>query len=251
MSGDDRMLERVRRLLSKAEGAATESERDAYNAKAAELIARYGIEEALLSAKESTSPLPADRVVDLDAPYARDKASLLSAVAGPLGVRGVLCSARSAGGTRLSMHLFGMSSDLDRADVLYTSLLVQAAHGLAVARPADAYESVAAYRRSWMLGFAYTIQQRLVAAERAAAERAESARHHGSAQGASDGPSVSLVLADRAAIVDGAVAAAYPRLRTAPSRMLSGSGSAAGAAAARRADLGGQRLDRRSRPALR
>lgn len=247
MSGDDRMLERVRRLLSKAEGAATESERDAYNAKAAELIARYGIEEALLAAKESTSPLPADRVVDLDAPYARDKASLLSAVAGPLGVRGVLCSARSAAGTRLSMHLFGMSSDLDRVDVLYTSLLVQAAHGLAVARPADAYESVAAYRRSWMLGFAYTIQQRLVSAERAAAERAESVRHHERVEG----PSVSLVLADRAAMVDGAVAAAYPRLRTAPGRMLSGSGSAAGAAAARRADLGGQRLGRHSRPALR
>ena len=41
MSGDDKMLERVRRLLTKAEGAATESERDAYNGKAAELIARY------------------------------------------------------------------------------------------------------------------------------------------------------------------------------------------------------------------
>jgi hypothetical protein len=241
------MLERVRRLLSKAEGAATESERDAYNGKAAELIARYGIEEALLAAKESTSPLPADRVVDLDAPYARDKASLLSAVAGPLGVRGVLCSARSAAGTKLSMHLFGMSTDLDRVDLLYTSLLVQAAHGLAVARPADAYESVAAYRRSWMLGFAYTIQQRLVSAERTAAERAESTRQ----QDAAAGPSVALVLADRTAMVDGAVAAAYPRLRTAASRMLSGSGSAAGAAAARRADLGGKHLGRQSRPALR
>ena len=141
------------------------------------------------------------------------------------------------------MHLFGMSSDLERVDVLYTSLLVQAAHGLAVARPADAYESVAAYRRSWMLGFAYTIQQRLVAAERAAAERAESVRH----QEAESGPSVSLVLADRAAMVDGAVAEAYPALRTAPGRLLSGTGSAAGAAAARRADLGGQRL-RQARP---
>jgi hypothetical protein len=247
MSGDDRMLERVRRLLSKAEGAATEAERDAYNAKAAELIARYGIEEALLAARESASPLPADRVVDLAAPYARDKASLLSAVAGPLGVRGVLCSARSAAGTRLSMHLFGMSSDLERVDVLYTSLLVQAAHGLAVARPADPYESVAAYRRSWMIGFAYTIQQRLVAAEQAAAQRAESAHD----RQPDSGPSVSLVLADRAARVDGAVAAAYPRLRSAPSRYLSGSGSAAGAAAARRADLGGQRLSRRARTALR
>ena len=53
MSGDDKMLERVRRLLAKAEGAATESERDAYNGKAAELIARYGIEVALLAAMEA------------------------------------------------------------------------------------------------------------------------------------------------------------------------------------------------------
>ncbi len=247
MSGDEKMLERVRRLLSKAEGAATESERDAYNAKAAELIARYGIEVALLAAMEEQSPRPADRVVGLDAPYARDKASLLSAVALPLGVRGVLCSSRGAEGGRLSMHLFGMSSDLDRVDMLYTSLLVQAAHGLAVARPADAGESVAAYRRSWMVGFAYTIQQRLIAAEAAAKERAEAAHE----RDRESGPSVSLVLADRAALVDGAVAAAYPRLRSAPTRYLSGSGSAAGAAAARRADLGGRRLAKRSRPALR
>jgi Protein of unknown function (DUF2786) len=247
MSGDDKMLERVRRLLTKAEGAATESERDAYNGKAAELIARYGIEVALLAAMGADSPRPADRVVQLDAPYARDKASLLTAVCVPLGVRGVLCSARGASGTRLSMHLFGMSSDLDRVDMLYTSLLVQAAHGLAVARPADAYESVAAYRRSWMIGFAYTIQQRLIAAEEAAKQRAESVQE----QRPQAGPSVSLVLADRAALVDSAVAAAYPRLRAAPTRFLSGTGSAAGAAAARRADLGGRRLVKRSRPALR
>src|SRR5690349_14609911 len=92
---DDKMLVRVRRLLSKAEGATTESERDAYNAKAAELIARYGIEEALLAAAEATGARPADRIVALDAPYARDKASLLSAVAIPLGVQGVLCSSRN------------------------------------------------------------------------------------------------------------------------------------------------------------
>lgn len=247
MSGDDKMLERVRRLLSKAEGAATESERDAYNAKAAELIARYGIAEALLRAKAATGARPADRIVILDAPYARDKASLLSAVAIPLGVQGVLCSQRTAHGTQLSMHLFGMSADLERVDVLYTSLLVQAAHGLAVARPADAYESVAAYRRSWMLGFAYTIQSRLITAEQAAAERAE-ADHRSQSDG---GPSVSLVLADRATMVQQAMSEAYPRLRSAPTRYLSGTGHAAGAAAARRADLGGTRLGRRSRPALR
>ena len=168
MSGDDRMLERVRRLLSKAEGAATEAERDAYNAKAAELIARYGIEEALLA--RGNRPPAAGRS------GRRARRSLCArqgvlAVSGrrPPGSARGLVQRPQRGGHPLSMHLFGMSSDLERVDLLYTSLLVQAAHGLAVARPADPYESVAAYRRSWMIGFAYTIQQRLVAAEQAAA----------------------------------------------------------------------------------
>ncbi len=250
MSGDDRMLERVRRLLSKAEGATTEAERDAYNSKAAELIARYGIEEALLAAQQPGLQHAADREVALDPPYARDKGSLLAAVASPLRVRAVLRTGRHGMTTTLTMHLFGMSADLERVDVLYTSLLVQAAHGLAVVRPRDAYESVAAYRRSWMIGFAYAIQQRLIAAEEAMCAEAEAGRvgsHHSGAAG----PAVSLVLADRDAIVDRVVAEAYPRLRTARSRLLSGSGSAEGAAAGRRADLGGPRLARRSRSALR
>ncbi len=248
MVEDDKGLQRVRRLLAKAEGAATDAERDAYNAKAAELIARYGIEETLLAARQATGQQAADRIVVLDPPYARDKGSLLTAIAVPLGVRAVLRSQRTTRGSSLSMHLFGTTIDLERADVLYTSLLVQAALGLAVARPHDPHESVAAYRRSWMIGFAYTIQQRLAAAEaavRAAAERRESARVDGA-----DLPSVSLVLADRDALVDRAVAAAYPRLRTAR-RVLSGTGSADGAAAGRRADLGGHRLERQPRGAVR
>ena len=188
------MLERVRRLLSKAEGAATEAERDAYNAKAAELIARYGIEEALLDAQRAEPQQAADRVVDLDPPYARDKASLLSAVAGPLGVRAVLRSRRSAGGTALTMHLFGMGSDLERVDVLYTSLLVQAAHALAVIRPPSEFESVAAYRRSWMIGFSYSIQQRLVAVPARGRAGTDASRGAGDSSGASR--SGRLVVAD-------------------------------------------------------
>jgi hypothetical protein len=244
----DRMLERVRRLLAKAEGAANDAERDAYNAKAAELIARYGIEEALLAADRHEQQQPGDRVVDLHPPYARDKGSLLAAVATPLRVRVVLRSSRGIreASPRLSMHLFGMEADLERVDVLFTSLLVQAAHGLAVARPDDPYESVAAYRRSWMIGFAAVIQRRL--SEAGAAVTAEADATRGS--NGRDGVSASLVLADRSQLVDAAVSQAYPRLRTARGRSLSGSGSGDGAAAARRADLGGRRLTRRGRAAL-
>ncbi len=247
-STDDRMLERVRRLLAKAEGATTDEERDAYNAKAAELIARYGVEEALLDAGRDHRPVPGDRVVTLDPPYARDKGALLAAVATPLGVRAVLRRGYPAGTAELSMHLFGMEGDLERVDLLYTSLLVQAAHGLGVARPRRSYESVAAYRRSWMAGFSYTIQQRLLAAEEAAKAEAEGRR---AAAAGGGGPSVSLVLADRVALVEQALADAYPRLRTAPTRVLSGTGSADGAAAGRRADLGAKRVRSGGRRQLR
>jgi hypothetical protein len=142
-----------------------------------------------------------------------------------------------------------MQADLQRVDLLYTSLLVQAAHGIAVARPDDPYESVAAYRRSWMIGFAAVIQERLYAAESAVAAEADARRR---AQTTSGGParSASLVLADRSRLVDAALAAAYPRVRSARGRYLSGSGADDGAAAARRADLGDRRLGRRSRAAL-
>jgi hypothetical protein len=249
----DKMLERVRRLLAKAEGASSEAERDAYNAKAAELIARYGIEEALLAEDRHEHLVPGDLVVDLDPPYARDKGSLLGAIAGPLRVRVVMrrTPARlgSSRAPQLSMHLFGMQADLQRVDLLYTSLLVQAAHGIAVARPDDPFESVAAYRRSWMIGFAAVIQERLYAAESTVAAEAD-ARRRGSAPAGAAPRSTSLVLADRSQLVDAAVAAAYPRLRTARGRYLSGSGADAGAAAARRADLGDRRLARGGRRAL-
>ncbi len=254
MSEGDKMLERVRRLLAKAEGASTEAERDAYNGKAAELIARYGIEAALLDADQGERQVPGDRVVVLDAPYARDKGSLLAAIAVPLRVQVVMRS-RPLGraGTQLSMHLFGMTADLERVDVLYTSLLVQAAHGLAVARPDDPDESVAAYRRSWMHGFATVVQRRLYAAEAAVAAEADERRARprpGDSSGGERQVSASIVLADRDQLVRQAVESAYPRLGRARTRTLSGSGVADGAAAGRRADLGGRRLGRRGRPAL-
>ena len=254
MSEGDKMLERVRRLLAKAEGASNDAERDAYNAKAAELIARYGIEEALLAADRHDRQLPGDRVVDLDAPYARDKGSLLAAIAVPLRVQVVMRSARvgrgGQAGQLLSMHLFGMSADLERVDVLYTSLLVQAAHGLAVARPHDPYESVAAYRRSWMHGFALVIQRRLYAAEQAAAREADERRSGQAGHAGAGVASTTVVLADRDQLVKQVMEASYPHLGRARTRSLSGSGSSDGAAAGRRADLGGSRLSRRGRPAL-
>jgi hypothetical protein len=243
---EDRMLGRIRKLLAMAEAdGLTEAARDSYNAKAAELIAQYGIDQVLLAAHAPMSAAPVDRTIELLAPYARDKADLLWAVLEPLRCKGVR-TIRSRTG-RVEMRVFGMPADLERAEVLFTSLLVQVAHGTAVAYPDDPMESIAAYRRSWIMGFRVAIHRRLMETERHATEQATSAE---TTVAGTPARSVALVLVEQKDRVEQAVHAAYPKLKKAKPRSLAGTGYQDGAAAGRRADLGGTRLGGQRRRAV-
>jgi hypothetical protein len=239
----DQALAKIRKLLAKAEDpAATADEAEIYNAKASELMASYGIDRALLAAADPDSDVVGDRVVVLESPYARDKASLLSAVGHQLRCRSVLRTRYPDGLKELSVHLFGYDSDLVRTDLLFTSLLVQASGGMVRAR-APLGESMAAFRRSWLAGFTHAVIDRLAAAEKRAADEAD-------AFTGPSGTSVAPVLADRSAVVEGALTRHYPRLQAGRRRTLSGSGMADGWQAGQRADLGGTGLGRASRGAL-
>ncbi len=228
----DAMLDKVRKLLAKAENpACTPAEAEAFNLKAAELIAKYGVDRAMLAEADPTSDVVGDRVIDLLPPYAIDKCGLLSGVASALRCQAVRRQTRSGERKAFSMHLFGYASDLDRVELLFTSLLVQASQSLAVQAP-PSWENIAAYRRSWLLGFTAAVVTRLRAAEeRAAAGVPEPV-----------GRSVALVLADRGAHVDRRMSEVYPKLRFASQRRLAGSGRGHGYAAGQRADLGGTKL---------
>ncbi len=239
------VLAKIRKLLAKAEDpAATPEEADTYTAKAADLVASYGIDRALLAEEVPESDVVGDRVVVMDAPYALDKASLLSSVAHALRcqavrrVRHVGPQARK----EVSIHLFGYSSDLFRVELLFTSLLLQATSRLA-GTTAPPYESLAAYRRSWLAGFTAAVTQRLRTAEERDGRDAETAHR----ENRSEGRSVALVLVDRSRVVAQAVDEEYPHLRTASARSLSGSGGASGWAAGQRADLGGRPVGRDGR----
>lgn len=231
----DPMLARIRKLLAKAEDpATTPEEAELYTAKAAQLVAAYGIDEALLAHADPSRDPVGDRVVILEAPYAADKADLLGTVAHELRCRAVRRTRYPDGAKELSLHLFGHQSDLHRVEVLFTSLLLQAAH--AVARtPVPPREHKAAFRRSWMAGFTGAIGHRLRSAEREA-EAAAATRFQES------GTTAALVLADRSALVNVALHEQYPHLRAGRPRQLSGSGAGHGWAAGQRADLGGTRL---------
>jgi hypothetical protein len=212
----ERTLERVRKLLAKAERTDNEHERATFMAAASSLMAKYGI-DALPPA--GTRQTPGDRIVTLPNPWAREKARLVSLVAQAVRCRPLMIG-RGDGGQRV--HVFGFAADLERADVLATSLLLQMASGLARVRPPGEVTSVRAYRRSWLLGFTDEVYRLLCAAE-------------SHAQAGATG--TALVLADRRAEVERAVAAQYPRIRLSVPTT-SGTGYRDGAAAGRRADLG-------------
>ena len=136
-------------------------------------------------------------------------------------------------GTRL--HVFGYASDLERADVLFTSLLVQMARALAKQAVPGYGGAARAWRRSWMLGYATAVVTRVRAAEEAAVAAASTLA---AGPGPAGGPSAALVLADRAQVVQRQVATAYPRLRK--TRITySGGGYGDGYREGQKADIGG------------
>ncbi len=228
------MLAKVRKLLAKAEDpAATVEEAETYTAKAAALVATYGIDAALLAAEDPATDPIEDRRIPLDAPYAADKADLLGTVALRMRCQVVRLRSRGPEGTRWTVHVFGHRSDLERAEVLFTSLLLQAGTRM-LTTPVPPWDHTAAFRRSWLAGFTAAVSRRLALAEHAA--RVESDADRGESR------TTTLVLADRDHLVRSAAEQAHPDARTMRERRLTGSGGRDGYAAGQRADLGGTRL---------
>ncbi len=239
----ERLLDRVRKLLAKAEAeGVTVAEAQALTAKAAELMAKYGIDRALLAARRPETDKPASRIVQLYNPWARVQAHLLCGLAAAMRCQCILLP--SPAGQRV--HVFGYASDIERADVLYTSVLVQMWHGLVAADVPDATRaggtgSARAWRRSWLLGFAAAVIARVRAAERDAEQSVTAPRGRTG--------HAALVLADRAVVIRQQVAHAYPHTRAARVTY-SGSGYGAGYAQGKRADIGSGRVGGSRAPEL-
>jgi Protein of unknown function (DUF2786) len=237
------LLSKVRALLAKAEHQSTPpAEAEAFTAKASELMARYGIERAMVAEADPASDPITDREIVLAPPYALDKRDLLARVAEALRCRVVYRQRWVNGRRQISALVIGFGSDLDRVEMLFTSLLVQAAHALAV-EPVPAWENKAAYRRAWLAGYATAVAARLHAAEQHAQNQMDTGSR-------ADDRSVAVVLADRKSQLDRVYDERFGRLGRARRRSLAGSGAGDGYAAGQRADLGGTRVTRPARPAL-
>jgi len=174
---DPRMLERIRALLAKAESTTFEAEAEAFMAKAQELMARYAIDAAMVSAAGSLAGGLAAGVqarrLHLDDPYAPQKAQLLGAVAVVNGAQVVWHDGLGFA------TVMGFPVELDLVELTFTSLLVQMTRSMAAAGSGGARTRSPAFRRAFVLSFAQRIRERLEAARVRA--RDEATAHYGAA----------------------------------------------------------------------
>jgi hypothetical protein len=240
---DDRILQRVRAMLAKAEATPFAEEAAVFTAKAHDLMATHAIDRAMVDAQRGEGTVTSVRIV-LHPPYAKDKYRLLSAVATPNRCRAILGVDHThfepdvmdefMAGNRIAT-VFGYRSDLDVVEMLFTSLLLQAtnvitSHGSVVDEWGQ--NQTRAFRHSFLVSFAWTIGERLSENEERATTTADAA-HHGE---------VLPVLADRRSQVDDAIETTFPGARTMTTSVSSHDGLAAGQTAGRRADVGNPRV---------
>lgn len=231
---NDRMLRRVRRLLDLAENAAaTEGERDAAMAAATEMMAKYGIDQAMANARGQIREEIIAHKISVDNPYTYEKACLAGYIGDALNCQVV---SHRFGATYSGVTVIGYQNDVARMEMLYTSLLLQVTRQIMNVRPEYGWPTpseTTQYRKNWFMGFAVRVGQRVLAAEVRAARRFED-DHTGSG--------TALVLADRKTQAEIFRDTLFTDLEAVKRRHRRGGGVREGARAGQVADIGDGKL---------
>lgn len=152
------VLARIRALLAKAESTSFDAEAEAFTAKAQEMMTRHRLDRSTIQRPAGLESEVVGRRLGVDPPYAEAKAMLVGGIAQANGCRTVWT--KDLGFTTV----FGFPEDLDGVEELFTSLLVQATAALQrEGSKQDRYgrSRTTRFRRSFLLGFATRIAQRL------------------------------------------------------------------------------------------
>lgn len=233
----DPRYEKVRKLLNKAERAATEAEAEAFFDKAQELMTRWMLDEAKLQAMgDRPREGFTNRRFKIATTYKHADQALLQGIAkaNDCRVHGWTYSP--------DLNVFGYEGDVERVAFLYTHLQVQAARAARKAvQPSWDTNSPYIFKRSFRLGFASTVAKRL-----------QLSRHETQQAAVAEDASLLPVLANRANDVLEAFRKRNPNLvsRKGPGINGSAAGHAAGHVAGQTADIGGGRVGGGSRGAI-
>lgn len=231
-------LLKIQALLNKAEGTDNESERDAYMAKANELLVKWGIDDAMLaSANASSTDQVVTVTVKLEGIYQSAWLRLASYTAS--AVRVVKTFKRSYK-HYVEVTFVGYASDVARVELLFTSLQVQAARALGTWWSADislqfhwsgrklTAQERYVERRAFLLGFSDAAHDKLALRHREAVTET--------------GPGTELAIVDRASLVQQWMNEKFNLTTGRRTSLRTGVSFYDGAAAGRNADVGDKRV---------
>ncbi len=178
-------MDKVAKLLRKAESVAGTPEEAVYLDRAFALIAEYGLEETMVrAALDGTTdsddagkgtPKVVERVFIVTSKYGSHQ--ILSFLGNALHCKGVHWKSGKTGCPRETVRiaLFGMPDHIERVHFLWDLLQPQALRALDLLPEDDSWYSTASvYRRSWVVGYAIGVAERLREHEQHALDTAES-----------------------------------------------------------------------------
>jgi hypothetical protein len=218
---DQKVLDRVRGLLAKAESTEFPEEAEALSAKAQELMNRYAFERALLDADVDRKPTAGSTRMWLDAPYVEAKSHLVSSIASANRCRAVFY------GELGFVALVGEQLDLEITELLATSLLVQATRAMVAEgsrKNSFGGSRTRSFRQSFLVSYAMRVGERLEEAGVRSHDPAEDKR-------------LLPVLAARSRVVDETFEEMFQHTVRRSVSVTDGEGWLAGRGAADRADL--------------
>lgn len=189
-----KMQEKVAKLLRQAEDVAGTPEEAVFQAKAFELISKYGIDMAQVNATKagldaSQNPDTIRWDVVMEGKYVPQQILLLHGLVQSLHCKAVLNKSRSG----QTVIIFGLQRHIERVQFLWSILRPQMLRLVETVRPADGFQArvaydwrtgerrekntggqLRAYRRAWIAGFAQTVGDRVRSEENKALREAES-----------------------------------------------------------------------------
>jgi hypothetical protein len=230
----EKMIDRVQKLLRKAEST-TPEEAEALMQKAEQLMAQHAISEAMLAEGGKLDDEIIMRRIDMKGSYHLGLSALGFAVGRGYGFR-LMQSKRS---NATGVIWIGWKRDVDKAEVILTSLLIQQERAAReyMKRTGEGFEFMTAFekfnaKRSFMVGFADGVEEKLIAARNVA--KKDYAKETGTTSS-----SMELVLVSRSEQLD-KYYDKIPKGKARASRTsYDGSAAGQGRVAGRNADTGG------------
>lgn len=156
MNDREILIDRVRKLLAKAESTDNPNEAEAFSAKAAELIAAHRLDPAHVRDSLDRGTVGLRRIPIGRGAYVRARLALLTAVARSHDCEVVF----ETGATGTVAVVAGFESDLVVTELLYESLHVQAAGQMAATKLATP-AATQRWRRSFLFGYARRVGELL------------------------------------------------------------------------------------------